>query len=61
MWQRATAYLKSTFGFLSPEKSHDEKNVKMVFRILMFKARASLLVRLGLFLNNFFSKGYFVK
>ena len=33
----------------------------MIEKLLLYKAQACLLVRLGLFVNNFFSKGYYIK
>ena len=63
MCLKAIHCCKSTFGFLctAAESHHDEKSVKIVEKLLLYKAQACLLVRLGLFVNNFFSKGYYVK
>ena len=55
-------FCKAHFGFLtSTRSSYDEKSLRLIDTIMLYKARAALLVRFGLFLNNYYSEGYFIE
>lgn len=52
---------KSTFSFLSSAQTYDEKSLKKVETILLYKVRAFLAARLILTLVGIFSKSYFIR
>ena len=58
--KRAANCCVSTFGFLSSTRTYDEKSLKQVERILVYKARVAMAMKFGLYLLSFFSpKSYF--
>ena len=56
-------WCKASFRFLSFAKSssYDEKSVKVVERVLLYKTWALMSLRLVLFVINFNSENFFIK
>ena len=54
---------KSSFDFLSSAKAktYDEKSLQQVNRVLLFKLRMFLVLRLILYVLNVYSANYFIK
>ena len=61
--KRVCCWSKSSFDFLSSAKAktYDEKSLQQVNRVLLFKLRMFLVLRLILYVLNVYSANYFIK